>query len=712
MLHGSDDEDDAGPSVESADPEERIQARRLRIQKRIEQQKREAMGEDAVAKKETSDEMGKGKQQVEESRNRLQKLKSDGMELVTNVRVACDAREMQHRLQDAESKHTRIERLDAEAKTSSEKFEEISRRWSAAKMKEVPHDLHEMLLEQTKGCDTVIDEKNKLINELQLELKQKDDEYVKDLKKQSEDVDLMIERMEEQVKNLTKSYRDELLQIEESFIEERGQAMENNKNKWEGTMGQRGEREEEYLKSRFKRVDDHELQLDTLRTNDTEEYNMVKIKLETDVQILEQQLQQMKATYQLNQEKLEYNFQVLKKRDEENTITKSQQKRKITRLQDTLNSLRLKLAKQEKHFKEENQNLVDEYKRIADQHKELYKKMRHFSANDWKKFQDIWKMNEDEVRSLVDNVLKADETIHLQQLGLPWNVPDMPFLKSHGPLEVQTSDPRPTATSFAKEILAANEKAQKKSSDDLEVIEKPESRLSLGAVKKLLEVLCDEAGFLVEEKLNKLLQPLQSDERSLIKLDAIFKALNIETEDDVTKLSNFFSQHGKLVSKADATSEEESDNTTEDAEVLRISADAEGSSTSTEPEDFMHPNEILDVLKNFVQEHIKPAKEKPKSSVMDTLSGTANRDPSLDAAHWELMANVIDSNKLKMWDALSNALTKYHNVLTERANRIQETDSLRQQNAELRMLLHQYISSKVNQELEIPPTRILQLEYS
>ena len=48
-------------------------------------------------------------------------------------------------------------------------------------------------------------------------------------------------------------------------------------------------------------------------------------------QILQQQLQQMKATYQLNQEKLEYNFQVLRKRDEENTITKSQQKRKITK---------------------------------------------------------------------------------------------------------------------------------------------------------------------------------------------------------------------------------------------------------------------------------------------------------------------------------------------------------------------------------------------
>lgn len=46
------------------------------------------------------------------------------------------------------------------------------------------------------------------------ELKAKDDQYVKDLKKQAEDVDLMIERMEEQIKNLCKAYREELNQCE------------------------------------------------------------------------------------------------------------------------------------------------------------------------------------------------------------------------------------------------------------------------------------------------------------------------------------------------------------------------------------------------------------------------------------------------------------------------------------------------------------------
>ena len=46
------------------------------------------------------------------------------------------------------------------------------------------------------------------------ELKTKDDQYVKDLKKQAEDIDLMIERMDEQVKSQTREYRNELNQIE------------------------------------------------------------------------------------------------------------------------------------------------------------------------------------------------------------------------------------------------------------------------------------------------------------------------------------------------------------------------------------------------------------------------------------------------------------------------------------------------------------------
>ena len=55
---------------------------------------------------------------------------------------------------------------------------------------------------------------------------------------------------------------------------------------------------------------------------------------------------------------------------------------------------------------------------------------------------------------------------------------------------------------------------------------------------------------------------------------------------------------------------------------------------------------------------------------------------------------------------------KNSNVLTRRSQLIDENEALGLQNKELRILLAQYMQSPVNQELEIPPTKILQMEYS
>ena len=59
-------------------------------------------------------------------------------------------------------------------------------------------------------------------------------------------------------------------------------------------------------------------------------------------------------------------------------------------------------------------------------------------------------------------------------------------------------------------------------------------------IKMILELLCDESGFLIEAKLHTLLSPLERDEQSLMKLDAIFGALGVETEDDINKLASYF----------------------------------------------------------------------------------------------------------------------------------------------------------------------------
>ena len=122
------------------------------------------MGDTSSQDKEKKKEITKGRKQIQDSRTRLVKLEKDGLELVTNIRVAGDIREHARRTEEEENSRLRKERLEQEAKSANEKFEEIVKKWETAHSKDVPQELHEMLMDQKHLCDSMIDEKNKLIN--------------------------------------------------------------------------------------------------------------------------------------------------------------------------------------------------------------------------------------------------------------------------------------------------------------------------------------------------------------------------------------------------------------------------------------------------------------------------------------------------------------------------------------------------------------------
>ncbi|EDL37274.1 mCG11631 [Mus musculus] len=665
-----------GPSVHSDNPQERIQARRLRIAARQEARRRFTACRLSVFQK-------------------LTKLLLCGTELVTNIQVAADVREIHRRVEEEETKRQRLEKLENEVKTSQDKFDEITAKWEEGRRKRIPQELWEMLNSQQ-------------------ELKIKDDQYVKDLKKQSEDITLILERMEEQVKNVMKNFRQELIHIEKAFESERQELLSSNKKKWERALQAHNAKELEYLTNRMKKVEDYEKQLNKQRVWDCEEYNTIKIKLEQDVQILEQQLQQMKATYQLNQEKLEYNFQVLKKRDEESTVIKSQQKRKLNRLHDVVNNLRTKYTKQIRQFQDDNQSLTSDYKRLVTQFKDLQKALR---------------------------------IIHSQHLGLPWNMPDLWFLNNVGPISLQQQK---SVTQILEELLlqTEDEATEAAMSEDEDYMDLP-NQISAKTTTKVLMLLCDESGFLIESKLLSLLHPLEKSECYLLRLDAIFSALAIEDEDDLYKLVNFFLRYrahrlssaqasssihsnvertslmsalerlslmsqtdkGSMVSKSDQEPTEQEDEQEGDNASLS-SRELEEQEDLSSPR-FIHPNDVLKILEAFVT-----GLKKPKYAGVETGTTLTSRDAqpvlklkketrdnSKDTEYWESLAAVIPFFKQNLWDALYKALEKYYLVLTERAKLLMENESLEQQNAEMQSLLQQYLQAKVNTELQIPPTQ-------
>ena len=65
------------------------------------------MGEDADEKQEVKEEPTKSRKQMEESRLQLTKLREDADEMVTNVRVAGDAREAARRIEEEDARRQR-----------------------------------------------------------------------------------------------------------------------------------------------------------------------------------------------------------------------------------------------------------------------------------------------------------------------------------------------------------------------------------------------------------------------------------------------------------------------------------------------------------------------------------------------------------------------------------------------------------------------------
>ena len=63
-----------------------------------------------------------------------------------------------------------------------------------------------------------------------------------------------------------------------------------------------------------------------------------------------------------------------------------------------------------------------------------------------------------------------------------------------------------------------------------------DTEFPVAVADRAFNILCSECHFLVEEKLGVLVEPLDKNERRLILLDAIFSALNIDTEQELACL--------------------------------------------------------------------------------------------------------------------------------------------------------------------------------
>ena len=73
-------------------------------------------------------------------------------------------------------------------------------KWAELLDKDIPQELQKDIQSQMEACNAIIASKDELITDFQTQLRGKDEEYVRTLRQQSEDIDVLISRIRKEFK--------------------------------------------------------------------------------------------------------------------------------------------------------------------------------------------------------------------------------------------------------------------------------------------------------------------------------------------------------------------------------------------------------------------------------------------------------------------------------------------------------------------------------
>ncbi|XP_044272377.1 dynein regulatory complex protein 1 [Tribolium madens] len=537
------DDENYEPQVFSRNPTERIAARRLRIQRRVEalhkaKEAQEAAKLNVTLEPEVTKTPIEG--QIEKSLELLEKLILEGDEYVSNVRVATEAREADRREREGIGKEKLLKELEEEAEAAASMFEEIANKWGGILKYNDPLHISEDIQNQKEKCDELIRQKDNLIAELKEKIRKAEINFAIDQRKQIEDVNSIAHRIENQIIVMRKAYRQELQMIEEVILAERQILIEANNKKWEELYKKRDQ--EEKANSELKSEDYWSFvkEMDNLQRDFQELYRETTIKLENDCDELQREMERIKTDAVMNSEKLDYNYQILKKREDENLIIRSQQKRRINKLQDVINNLRKKNNAYQTQTSQQIDKLTIELRKLTQNILDIEQKADHIAQVNDEKFKKIWSMNKQRADQLFKRILDIDKTLHEQQLGLIWDPPHHKLPTKNELESYKTALNLLSVRKFkSKSVISAPEGAPIEPENvQIETIE--ENQNYKKTLRHILNLVGDKMGFLIEDELFAILEPYLEQEQTLVKVDNVFAALNISERSDIDLLLEFF----------------------------------------------------------------------------------------------------------------------------------------------------------------------------
>ncbi|XP_058055732.1 dynein regulatory complex protein 1 homolog [Anopheles bellator] len=584
---------------------------------------------------------------------RIAELMRDGLELIEDVRVASDRHEVERRVAEADIKENLLSKIHAESVDSITKFQTTYEKWTEIKELKDPMMMNDELQLQKSRVEELLKQKDIIITECRKELLAADDRYARDIRKQIVDIQSLVHRADTEVEAM-KSILKENLDLIQGTVEEERIVLQNAANfNWNDVYAKRATNERLKVKQKKERLIANLTEIEQIELDYVETTRATRIKLDKDTQALAIELQKIKTNTTLNSEKLDYSFQVLKKREDENLMVKNAQKRRLAKLHETIFTLRNKLKDTKTGYYIETEKMAKVIEKLHHSVEHIHSKLECSKKAYDKRVRSIWNMNRDECFEIIKNISSIDRILVEQHLNRKWinNLSAISeLLLEYDPL----CTPKLPGTAKTKRSLTSSKDEQQNNFP-------------------MLESLLQQTRFLSDKKLDTTLQgqQLNSCGLTLICLDNVLNALGIHSMDGVRGL-----QSTQWVAQNLACDEEATD-TAAGASASDVDIEVDNKALTTSRD--------LLALKMYQQEDddtIHSAGDS-KSDAKPTLTDTRK--------FWESFKNIFLPNQIKVWNTMEESLSKYLQVLRERQALDQECSFLRKQNQELQHIMQKML---------------------
>lgn len=519
--------------------QERIEARRERIKKRIDAAKRLTRLmkiQKMMGFKVDEEETAYVKDAADTGSLNIHTMNNSGQELVSNVRLAGEFLQVEHRNLRDQKDQTIKDVLDNEERDMEVNFTAITKTWPSQgdKLRGAPTQLFEEILTQKEMCNQMLRSKNNLIEMLEGENRLVDESYKELIEEYHTNISVLSGRMEYHVHSFSQLLKNERKNLALGYNHQKSQQLRKGENAWQALLEGAARGSEEQMKARLDLVEEQEVEMDELIVNDYEMLGDTKQKMEWSIRGMEEQIEMIQAITHLNSERLDYEIHVLNKHEEENAIIKSEQKRKITVLQDTANKLKGKVKDAERGLQKEKLTLVDDIKGIKKQIRDLEEKQKKYGAQSAKTREDMTRMMKDEAMHLLDRIQGNDNLLQRIYLNRPFSETSEASLKKNQMMTRLEGGAAARKEDSLISGLSHKSKTSQKSSKSGSVEMNSEDEQK--NLKKMLLTLIEKADFLVEEDLNSLMAILPDKDKLLLKVDSILGALGVKEEKDIEKI--------------------------------------------------------------------------------------------------------------------------------------------------------------------------------